>query len=72
MFRKGILISLLLVLPTVSYAGYEYCMDDCDSDYSSEITSCGLLWNDPDSLYMLRQCINNAIDDINQCREDCQ
>jgi len=47
------------------------CISDCRDEYASEVDSCHSQYDDPDEADDLRQCIENAKDEFDNCKEEC-
>lgn len=68
MKKVFIIISLVLIFVSIVWAG---CKSDCRDEYDSEVESCKLMYDDPDDSDDLRMCIENAKDDYDSCKDDC-
>lgn len=47
------------------------CITDCKGEYYSEIDSCRSTYDEPDDADDLRQCVDNAKDEYDDCNGEC-
>jgi hypothetical protein len=64
------------ILPLVLFAMssamiWAGCKSDCRDQYDSAVESCKQIYDDPDDVDDLRQCIQTATDEYESCIEDC-
>lgn len=74
MHKLGNVIIVLIIMLVISITpknALAGCKSDCRDEYTSEIESCKLLYDDPDDADMLRSCIDDARDVYESCIEEC-
>jgi hypothetical protein len=47
------------------------CITDCADEYTSKVDDCKQQYDDPDDADDLRQCIEDAKTDFDDCKDEC-
>ena len=68
MKRTLLAVGFALLSSAMIWAG---CKSDCRDEYDSAVESCKQIYDDPDNVDELRQCIQTATDEYESCIEDC-
>jgi hypothetical protein len=68
LIRASIIFGFGVLSLTPALAG---CISDCRNEYASEVDSCHSQYDDPDDADDLRQCIEDAKDEFDSCKEEC-